>query len=162
MPTRDHRLAAPSKDYRYSANVPVAIDADTRRVIATGDAHPGNRNDCTVYRDSGIRHKLAGRPVMADGGYQGNAEVIMTYREPRDGSDLPDWKQHLNADHRTVRARTGQDEVLETLRDYRRAANTLNDTVSGIALGIVVMPFPHLRHHTTKGGSSLQRTCELS
>src|SRR5689334_3000592 len=70
VPTRDHRLATPSKNYRYSANVQIAIDANTRVVIATGDAHPGNRNDCTAYRDSGIEHELAGRPVMADGGYQ--------------------------------------------------------------------------------------------
>ena len=58
VPTRDHRLAAPSKNYRYSANVQVAIDADTRLVIATGDPQPGNRNDCTVYRTSGIDQKL--------------------------------------------------------------------------------------------------------
>jgi len=54
VPTRDHRLAAPSKNYRYSTNVQVAIDADTRLVIATGDPQPGNRNDCTVYRESGM------------------------------------------------------------------------------------------------------------
>src|SRR5699024_536160 len=33
VPTRDHRLAAPSKNYRYSTNLQVAIDADTRLVI---------------------------------------------------------------------------------------------------------------------------------
>ena len=59
VPTRDHRLAAPSKNYRYSTNVQVAIDADTRLVIATGDPQPGNRNDCTVYRDSGIKDQSA-------------------------------------------------------------------------------------------------------
>lgn len=32
VPTRDHRLAAPSKNYRYSTNVQIAIDA--RLVIA--------------------------------------------------------------------------------------------------------------------------------
>jgi DDE superfamily endonuclease/Helix-turn-helix of DDE superfamily endonuclease len=137
VPTRDHRLAAPSKNYRYSANVQVAIDADTRLVIATGDAHPGNRNDCTVYRDSGIEHELAGRPVMADGGYQGNPEVIMPYRKPRDGSDLPNWKEDLNAGHRKIRARVehalARMKCWKILRDYRRAASTLNDTVSAIA-----------------------------
>jgi hypothetical protein len=45
VPTRDHRLATPSKNYRYSANVQVAIDAETRLVIATGDPRPGSRND---------------------------------------------------------------------------------------------------------------------
>ena len=75
VPTRDHRLTAPSKNYRHSTNLQVAIDADTRLVVATGDPQPGNRNDCTVCRDSGIDHQLAGRPVLADGGYQGNPGV---------------------------------------------------------------------------------------
>jgi hypothetical protein len=54
VPTRDHRLATPSKNYRYSTNLQVAIDANTRLVIAAGNPLPGNRNDCTAYRDSGI------------------------------------------------------------------------------------------------------------
>jgi hypothetical protein len=54
VPSRDHTLAAPSKNYRYSTNLQVATDADTRLVIAIGDPLPGNRNDCTAYRDSGI------------------------------------------------------------------------------------------------------------
>ncbi|SIN44415.1 DDE superfamily endonuclease [Micromonospora cremea] len=98
IPTRDHRLAAPSKNYRYSTNLQVAIDASTRLVIALGDPQPGNRNDTIVYRTSGIDQKLADRPVMADGGYQGNREVIMPYRKPHDGSPLPAWKEDLNED----------------------------------------------------------------
>lgn len=137
VPTRDHRLAAPSKNYRYSTNVQIAIDADTRLVIATGDPQPGNRNDTTAYRTSGIKDQLDDRPVMTDGGYQGNPEVIMPYRKPRDGSDLPDWKEQLNAVHRTVRARVehtlARMKCWKILRDYRRAASTLADAVSGIA-----------------------------
>ncbi|PWW60258.1 DDE superfamily endonuclease [Actinokineospora spheciospongiae] len=72
---------APSKNHRYSTNLQVAIDADTRLVIATRNPQPGNRNDCTAHRDSGIEHKLARRPVMADGGYQGNPSAIMPYRK---------------------------------------------------------------------------------
>ena len=136
VPTRDHRLAAPSKNYRYSANVQVAIDADTRLVIATGDPQPGNRNDCTVYRTSGIDQKLAGRPVMADGGYQGNPDVIMPYRKPADGT-LTDWQEDPNAIHRKVRARVehalARMKCRKILQDYRRAASTLADTASGIA-----------------------------
>jgi hypothetical protein len=30
VPTRDHRVAVPSKNYRHSTNVQIAIDADTR------------------------------------------------------------------------------------------------------------------------------------
>lgn len=89
IPVRDHRLAAQSKNYRYSANLQVAIDADTRLVIALGTPQPGNRNDTIAYRDSGIAAQLAGRPVMADGGYRCNHEVIMPFRKPGGGAELP-------------------------------------------------------------------------
>jgi len=74
MPTCNHRPAAKSKNYRYSTNLQVAIDADTRLVIAIGDPQPGNRNDCTVYRDSGTKNTLAGRPAIADRDYQGSID----------------------------------------------------------------------------------------
>ena len=52
--TRDHRLAGQSKNYRYSTNPQVAVDANTRLVIALGNPKPGNRNDTIAYRSSGI------------------------------------------------------------------------------------------------------------
>src|SRR4051812_26963119 len=134
IPTRDHRLAAPSKNYRYSANLQVAIDANTRLVIALGDPQPGNRNDTIVYRTSGINHKLAGREVMADGAYRGNPEVIIPYRKPGDGGELPAWKQDYNTGHRKIRARVehalARLKTYKILRDYRRAGRTL---ATGIA-----------------------------
>jgi hypothetical protein len=63
-------------------------------------AQPGNRNDCTVYRDSAIADTLAGRPVMADGGYRGNPGVIMPYRKRTKGTALPDWQEDLTTIHR--------------------------------------------------------------
>ncbi|GGY61983.1 hypothetical protein GCM10010326_66050 [Streptomyces xanthochromogenes] len=36
VPTRDHQVAEQSKNYRYSTNHQVVIDADTRRVVAVG------------------------------------------------------------------------------------------------------------------------------
>jgi hypothetical protein len=136
VPLRDHRLAAQSKNYRYSANLQVAIDADTRLVIAVGTPLPGNRNDCTAYRDSGINRALAGRPVMADGGYQGNPEVIMPFRKPS-GGELPAWKAEVNTGHKRVRARVEHSlarlKCWKILRDYRRAASTLEHTASAIA-----------------------------
>ncbi|GHJ06978.1 hypothetical protein TPA0907_13450 [Micromonospora humidisoli] len=137
VPTRDHRLAAPSKNYRYSTNLQVAIDAHTHLVVALGDPQPGNRNDTIVYRTSGIDQKLAGRPVMADGASRGNPDVIIPYRKPTDGSEPPDWKKNLNKHHRTVRAQVehalARMKTFKILRDYRRAASTLTDTASGIA-----------------------------
>jgi hypothetical protein len=137
VPTRDHRLAARSKNYRYSTNLQVAIDATTRLVLAVGDPQPGNRNDTIVYRTSGMKDTLTGREVMADGAYRGNPEVIIPYRKPSDGSKLPEWKQAYNANHRRIRARAehalARLKIYNVLRDYRRAASTLATTASGIA-----------------------------
>ena len=74
---------------------------------------------------------------MSDGCYRGNPEMIMPYRKPRDGSELPEWKQDYNAGHRKIRARVehalARLKTYKILRDYRRAARTLAVTASGIA-----------------------------
>lgn len=48
----------------------------------------------------GYRSAVSGRIVMADGGYQGNREVIMPYRKRSDGSELPGWKIEINTVHK--------------------------------------------------------------
>jgi hypothetical protein len=61
IPTPDHRLAAQSKNYRYSANLQVAIDANTRLFIALGGPHPGKPQ--RHHRVPHQRHQsTAGRP----------------------------------------------------------------------------------------------------
>jgi Helix-turn-helix of DDE superfamily endonuclease len=40
VPTRDHTIAEQSKNYRYSTNHQVVIDADTRLVVAIGKPLP--------------------------------------------------------------------------------------------------------------------------
>jgi hypothetical protein len=61
----------------------------------------------------------------------------MPFRKPRDGGELPEWKEEINAVHRTIRARVehtlARMKCWKILRDYRRAASTLADVVSGIA-----------------------------
>src|SRR6266516_1442662 len=71
VPTRDHSVAAQSKNYRYSVNMQVLIHAETRLVLAVGDPQPGNRNDCQAYTASHIDRAAAGATVLADGGYPG-------------------------------------------------------------------------------------------
>jgi hypothetical protein len=46
VPTRDHTVAEPSRNYRYSTNHQVVIDAVTRLIVVVGRLLPGNRNDC--------------------------------------------------------------------------------------------------------------------
>lgn len=55
VPTRDHMIAEQSKNYRYSTNHQVVIDADTRLVVVVGRPLPGNRNDCKAWEESGAK-----------------------------------------------------------------------------------------------------------
>jgi hypothetical protein len=80
---------------------------------------------------------------------------VIPYRKPQDGSPLPQWKEDLNATHRSVRARIEHTRTRmkehKILRDYRRAAHTLADTAADMAEGcqLVVAGFP-----AAKGPSS--------
>jgi hypothetical protein len=105
VPTQDRRVSASSKNYRYSVNMQVVIDANTRQSVAIGTTMPGNRHDSRAYRESGVDLVCVGAHVMADGGYQGNPELILPYRKPRYGPPLADWQEELNTVHRRVRAR---------------------------------------------------------
>ncbi|AIV32134.1 IS5/IS1182 family transposase [Streptomyces sp. MPA0124] len=53
VPTRDHTIAEQSKNYPYSTNHQVVIDADSQLVVAVGRPLPGNRNDCKAWERSG-------------------------------------------------------------------------------------------------------------
>lgn len=75
MPTRDRSIATSSKNYRYSANLQVVIDADSRLVVAIGNPLPGSRNGCRAFTESGADRPCRGIPTIADGGYQGTGQV---------------------------------------------------------------------------------------
>ncbi len=49
VPTRDHTITERSKNYRYSTNRQVVIDADTGLVVVVGRPLAGNRNDCKAW-----------------------------------------------------------------------------------------------------------------
>jgi hypothetical protein len=138
VPTHDRKVTAPSKNYRYSVNMQVVIDANTRLVVAVGRPVPGNHNDCTAYRDSGVERSCRGANVMADGGYIGNRQVIMPYRRPRDGGELPAWQVELNTVHKKVRARVehafAHMKFWNILRNCRRKRDGVHHATRGIAL----------------------------
>ncbi|MDQ8708404.1 transposase family protein [Streptomyces sp. LHD-70] len=66
VPVRDRKVGASSRNYRFSANVQVIIDADTRLVIAAARPVPGNTSDAKAWRDSGL--------ALLPGEEEGNAE----------------------------------------------------------------------------------------
>ncbi|BFV54996.1 hypothetical protein KCMC57_up01000 [Kitasatospora sp. CMC57] len=69
VPTRDHSIAEKSKNYRYSTNHQVVVDADTRLVVAVGRPVPGNRNDCKAWAEPGAKAAVGRTTTIADGGY---------------------------------------------------------------------------------------------
>lgn len=103
VPTRDHKVAAQSKNCRFSTNHQVVIDADTELVVALGRPLPGNRNGCRAWTESGAADACRNAVVIADGGYPGTGLIIPHRRSP--GVELPEWKQAHNKSHRRVRAR---------------------------------------------------------
>ena len=138
VPTHDRSVSASSKNYRYSVNMQVVIDANTRLAVAVGKPTGGNRNDCRAYRDSEVDRQCAGAAVMADGGYRGNPEVIMPYRKPGKGKGLTAWQEDLNTVHKRVRARVehalAHMKSWNILRNCRRKRRGVWDATRGVAL----------------------------
>ncbi|MFJ3786245.1 transposase [Streptomyces sp. NPDC090093] len=136
VPTRDHSIAERSKNYRYSTNHQVVIDADTRLVVAVGRPLQGNRNDCKAWELSGAKAAVGRTTVIADGGYRGTGLVI-PHRRERGQAELPAWKEDHNASHRKVRARVehafARMKTWKVLRDCRLKGDGVHHAMLGIA-----------------------------
>ncbi|MFJ9729552.1 transposase [Streptomyces sp. NPDC101209] len=136
VPTRGHTVAEQSKNYRYSTNHQVVIDADTRLVVAVGRPVAGNRNDCKAWELSDAKDAIGKTTVIADGGYPGTGLVI-PHRRERGQTELPDWKEEHNASHRKVRARVEHDfarmKGWKILRDCRLKGAGVHHAMLGIA-----------------------------
>ncbi|KPI02741.1 transposase IS4 family protein [Actinobacteria bacterium OK006] len=136
VPTRDHAVAEQSKNYRYSTNHQVVIDADTRLVVAVGRPLPGNRNDCKAWELSGAKAVVGNTTVIADGGYRGTGLVIPHRREPGQ-AELPAWKEEHNRSHRKVCARVehtfARMKSWKILRDCRLKGDGVHHAMLGIA-----------------------------
>lgn len=103
VPVRDRTVAASSRNYRFSANVQVIIDADSPLVIASARPVPGNKADAHAWRESDLPAIAAGTTVIADGAYL-SAGLIVPHRR-RAGRPLLRGQEEANAEHRRVRAR---------------------------------------------------------
>ncbi|GGS91498.1 hypothetical protein GCM10010286_15240 [Streptomyces toxytricini] len=66
IPVRDRTVGASSRNYRFSANVQVIIDADSRLVVASARPAPGNKADAHVWREPQprIEHILRRLPIQ--------------------------------------------------------------------------------------------------
>ncbi|MDW4917401.1 transposase [Streptomyces californicus] len=135
VPTRDRTVAEQSKNYRYSTNHQVVIDADTRLVVVVGRPLAGNRNDCKAWEESGAKAAVGRTMTIADGGYLGTG-LVMPHRR-RKGEELPEWKEAHNKSHKQVRARVehvfARMKTWKILRDCRLKGEGVHHAVLGIA-----------------------------
>ncbi len=136
VPTRDRSVAASSKNFRYSTNLQVAIDANSRLVVAIGLPLPGSRNDCRAFTEPGIDRACHGVPTIADGGYQGTG-LLIPHRRSRGQSHLSPQQEAENAVHRRARARVehalSRLKNWKILRDCRLKGNGVHQAMLGIA-----------------------------
>ncbi|BFV56297.1 hypothetical protein KCMC57_up14010 [Kitasatospora sp. CMC57] len=134
VPTRDRTIAVSSKNYRYSTNQQVVIDANSRLVVAVGLPLPGNRNDCRAFAESGDDRACWDAPVLADGGNQGTGALI-PHRRRRGQEHLTPEQEADNAVHR--RARVGhvfsQMKNWKILRDCRLRGAGVHHAMLGVA-----------------------------
>ncbi|MFE1191240.1 transposase [Streptomyces olivaceoviridis] len=135
VPTRDHSIAEQSKNYRYSTNHQVVIDADSRLVVAVGVPVPGNRNDCKAWTESGAAAVVGTTTTIADGGYRGT-DLVIPHRRPA-GGKLCGWKEEHNRSHKQVRARVehvfARMKTWKILRDCRLRGDGVHYAILGIA-----------------------------
>ncbi|MFF9580299.1 transposase [Streptomyces rubiginosohelvolus] len=135
VPTRDHTVAERSKNYRYSTNHQVVIDASTRLVVMVGRPVAGNRNDCKAWEESGAKAAVGKTLTIADGGYPGTG-FVMPHRR-RAGEDLHEWKQAHNESHKQARARVehvfARMKTWKILRDCRLKGDGVHHVMLGIA-----------------------------
>ncbi|MFD3421034.1 transposase [Streptomyces decoyicus] len=136
VPTRDHTIAEQPKNYRYSTNHQVVIDADTRLVVAIGTPLPGNRNDYKAWELSGAKEAVGRTIIIADGGYRGTGLTI-PHRHEHGQAKLPAWKEEHNTSHHKVRARVehafARMKTWKILRDCRLKGDGIHHAMLGIA-----------------------------
>ncbi|MFF8351801.1 transposase family protein [Cellulosimicrobium funkei] len=135
IPVRDRTVGASSRNYRFSANVQVVIDADTKLVIAAARPVPGNTADAKAWRDSGLAAVCEGVTVLGDGAYI-NTGLVIPHRK-RPGRALLSGEEEDNAEHRRVRARVehafARMKHYKILRDCRQRGSGLHHAVQAVA-----------------------------
>ncbi|SEQ84364.1 DDE superfamily endonuclease [Streptomyces radiopugnans] len=115
VPVRDRKVGASSRNHRFSANVQVIVDADTRLVVAAARPVPGTTADARAWRASGLAEHCQGVAVLGDGAYINTGLIIPHRRRP--GRALMAGEEADNAEHRRVRARV--EHTFARMRNYK-------------------------------------------
>ncbi|MGM9469412.1 transposase [Streptomyces murinus] len=78
---RGRGVGASSRNYRFSANAQVVVDAETRLVVAARPV-PGNIADARAWRDSGLAEHCHGVTVLGDGAYISTGLIVPHRKRP--------------------------------------------------------------------------------
>ncbi|MGW9026110.1 transposase [Streptomyces sp. NPDC055722] len=114
-------------------NVQIVCRARNRRVVAVGNAWPGNRNDIVVFRET-LGKALPEHPRLSgDGGYRGSDRIRTPHRGPDGriikGRDYQRFRKDRAVAEHTI-ARVKDDQIL---RQCRRRGNAIDHAVAGVA-----------------------------
>jgi hypothetical protein len=115
IPVRDRQVGASSRNYRFSANVQVIVDADTRLVIAAARPAPGTTADAHAWRASDLAQHCQDVTVLGDGAYLNCGMVVPHRKRPRRA--LLAGEEADNVAHSKVRARV--EHVIGRMRNYK-------------------------------------------
>lgn len=132
---RERQMAASSRNYRFSANVQVIVDADTHLVIAAARPVAGTTADAHAWRASGLAEHCQDVTVLGDDAYL-NCGMVTQHRK-RAHRGLLAGEEEDNAAHRKVRARAerviGRMKNYKVLRDCRQRGDGLRHVVQAVA-----------------------------
>ncbi|MGP3954273.1 transposase family protein [Streptomyces sp. 7N604] len=123
IPVRDRSVAAFSRNYRFSANGQVIVDADTRLVVAAAHPVPGTTADARAWRDSGLAEHCQGVTVLGDGAYI-NTGLVVPHRK-RPGRALLKGEEEDNTFARM--------KNYKILRDCRQRGGCLHHAIQAVA-----------------------------
>ncbi len=114
VPVRDRTVGSSSRNYRFSANVQVIVNADTCLVIAAARPVPGTTADAHAWRNSGPSEHCQGVTVLGDGAYLNCGMGVPQRKRPH--RPLLPGEEEDNAAHRKVRARV--EHVIGRMKNY--------------------------------------------
>ncbi|MFJ6624440.1 transposase [Streptomyces albidoflavus] len=88
VPTRDHTIAERSKNYRYSTNHQVVIDADTRLVVVAAGRSPGTATTARHWRNPEPKAAVGKTLTTADDSHPGT-ELVIPHPRKRGQTEVP-------------------------------------------------------------------------
>lgn len=132
--THDRSVVASSKNYRYSTNLQVVIDANSLLVVTVSRPLPDSRHDARLYGEPSVGQSMKNALLLSDGGYRGTAALVPQW--PHENPPLTPEQEAENTVHRMTRVRVEHVllvKTLQILRYHRLRRNGVHQAALAIA-----------------------------